>query len=492
MNCNTQNAKIKSITEKTLIVGIDVGSETHYARAFDWRNIEFSKKPFAFSNDEAGFASFKAWLEDIKEKFGKTIVLPGMEPTGHYWFNLGAFLQDNGMKPVHVNPHHVHKSKELDDNNPSKDPKTIAALVNEGRFNYPYIPTGVYAEIRSLYGLQVMTQEALIRVKNRIARWLSIYFPEYKDVYRSCDAISGVMVLKVCPLPADIVMLGADGVNKIWRDAKLRAAGMKRARPLVEAAKHSVGSTESPEAAKYEMELLLGDYEVYTKRLEELTEKIEVKLEEIPYVDKLLEIKGVGKKTVSGLIAEIGDISRFDNPKQIQKLAGYAIVACSSGKHKGESHISYRGRKRLRYVLYEAAISLINSYLDLLYEFHENRNLTPEQLLEKMQRIDVMERGSINSMTDHYLKELLKPLQEQCIEDRDKCAKIAHIEIAFFYLLDWEDMKCFQKEIKHDPEMYAEMVSIIFRHDGDDPEERKTEEFRNYAQVIHRLFDIYC
>jgi len=38
MNCNTQNAKIASITEKTLIVGIDVGSETHYARAFDWRN----------------------------------------------------------------------------------------------------------------------------------------------------------------------------------------------------------------------------------------------------------------------------------------------------------------------------------------------------------------------------------------------------------------------------------------------------------------------
>ena len=35
MKYNTQNAKIKSITEKTLIVGIDVGSETHFARAFD-------------------------------------------------------------------------------------------------------------------------------------------------------------------------------------------------------------------------------------------------------------------------------------------------------------------------------------------------------------------------------------------------------------------------------------------------------------------------
>ncbi len=163
MNCNTQNAKIASITEKTLIVGIDVGSETHFARAFDWRNYEYTKKPLEFSNTEAGFMMFKAWVEDIAEKQGKTAVIPGMEPTGHYWFALGKFLQDSGMKPVHVNPHHVKKSKELDDNNPNKndrkDPKTIAALVNEGRFSYPYIPTGTYAEIRSLSNLRFQTQE---------------------------------------------------------------------------------------------------------------------------------------------------------------------------------------------------------------------------------------------------------------------------------------------------------------------------------------------
>ena len=31
-------------------------------------------------------------------------------------------------------------------------------------------------------------------------------------------------------------------------------------------------------------------------------------------------------KTVSGFVAEVGDITRFDNPKQLQKLAGYAIA----------------------------------------------------------------------------------------------------------------------------------------------------------------------
>ena len=73
MNYNIQNAKIASITEKTLIVGIDVGSETHYARAFDWRNYEFTKKPLAFSNTEAGFLTFKAWVEDLQERIRSSV-----------------------------------------------------------------------------------------------------------------------------------------------------------------------------------------------------------------------------------------------------------------------------------------------------------------------------------------------------------------------------------------------------------------------------------
>ena len=390
MNCNTQNAKIASITEKTLIIGIDVGSETHYARAFDWRNYEYTKKPLEFSNTEAGFQTLRAWIKDIAEKHGKIAVIPGMEPTGHYWFALGKFLQDNGMVPVHVNPHHVKRSKELDDNNPNKndrkDPKTIAALVNEGRFSYPYIPTGIYAEIRSLSNLRFQTQEELTRIKNRIARWFAIYFPEYKDVYGDLKAVSGRMVLKAAPLPEDIVELGVEGVNQIWRDAKLRGAGMKRAKTLVSAAEHSIGSREAPEAARMELRNLLNDMDVYTARIEELLRNIGEKLKEIPYIDKLMGIKGIGMVTVSGFIAEVGDIGRFDDPKQLQKLAGLAIVADSSGKHSGESRISYRGRKRLRYVLYEAAISVIgkNAEFREIHEYYRTREKNP---LKKMQSV---------------------------------------------------------------------------------------------------------
>ncbi len=49
----TQIERIMQITEKTLIVGIDVGSEKHYARAFNFRGVEYGKL-LIFHNDAEG------------------------------------------------------------------------------------------------------------------------------------------------------------------------------------------------------------------------------------------------------------------------------------------------------------------------------------------------------------------------------------------------------------------------------------------------------
>ena len=390
MNCNAQNKKIEAITETTLVIGIDVGSETHYARAFDHRGLEYSKKPFKFSNNEAGFATFKAWILEYKEAHGKDKVVPGMEPTGHYWFNLGKFLQDNEMKPVLVNPHHVKKSKELDDNlqtkNDRKDPKVIAGLVKEGRYMIPYLPDGVYADLRTVSNMRFQIQSELTRIQNRISRWFNIYFPEYRTVYGNIDAISGMMVLKQAPLPYDILTLGVDGINQIWRDAKLRAVGKKRAQTLVTAAEHSVGSKEGATAARMEIRMLIEDYESRNARLQEIMTLIDELVKQIPMAEKLLGIKGVGIKTVSGFLAEVGDINRFNNPKELQKLAGLAIVENSSGKHKGETTISRRGRKRLRYLLFEVAMSLVakNREFAEMHHYYTTREQNP---LKKMQSL---------------------------------------------------------------------------------------------------------
>lgn len=75
-----------------------------------------------------------------------------------------------------------------------------------------------------------------------------------------------------------MIALGNDGIRKIWHDAKLRGRGYSRAGEILKYARESIG-----------------------------------------------------------ILAEMGDISRFDDVKEIQKLSGLGLIACSSGKHKGTS-----------------------------------------------------------------------------------------------------------------------------------------------------------
>ena len=387
---STQNKKIEQVKDSTMIVGIDVGSEKHYFRAFNWRGIELTRKPIPFSHSMPGLESFHSAVLELMEKNHLAEALVGFEPTGHYWFNLGQFLSGKNIKFVMVNPHHVHKTKELDDNSPSKndrkDPHVIANLVKDGRYFYTYMPTGVYAELRNASNRRFILVEEHTRAKNRLQKWIAVYFPEYKGIYTHIDAKSGFMVLKKAATPEEIVKLGVDGIIQIWKDAKLRGSGRKKATQIIEAATDSIGLKEGLEEAKMELLDLIEDYELQTKRIEQVNDLIENLCSKIKYVDKLIKIKGIGITTIAGFIAEVGDITRFDNAKELQKLAGLEIVSDDSGKHRGRKRISKRGRKRLRYLLVQAAVSVIgkNDEFKKIYQHYLTRDNNP---LKKMQAL---------------------------------------------------------------------------------------------------------
>jgi len=313
-----------------------------------------------------------------------------MEPTGHYWFTLAAYLNGSGIKLVLVNPSHVKRSKELDDGHPSKndrkDPKTIARLVLEGRYSVPYIPEGLYADLRVTMNCRWRILKELTSAQNQIQRWLKIYFPEHGKVFGSFTGAASMVLLRKAPLPADLVGLGAEGINQIWRKMKLRAVGIKRAQKAINAAKNSVGCTEGIVAARMELRMLLEDYDAKLRQYEEIMSAVEALCGQIPAVEELLKIKGIGIVTIAGLFAEIGDVGRFESPRQLQKLAGLALTENSSGKHKGKTEISRRGRARLRAILFRAALPLVKSNPEFrkLHLYYTTRAENP---LKKMQSI---------------------------------------------------------------------------------------------------------
>jgi len=83
---------------------------------------------------------------------------------------------------------------------------------------------------------------------------------------------------------------------------------------------------------------------------------------------------------------EVGDVRRFESPRQIQKLAGLSLRENSSEKHKGQTTISKRGRSKLRAVLFNAAIPLIakNPEFKSLHEYYTTRANNP---LKKKQSV---------------------------------------------------------------------------------------------------------
>lgn len=378
----TQNSKIEQVTADTLVIGIDIGSDFNYARAFNWRGVEVDTRVFKFKNALEGFNSFGEWVNNMLEKTGKKKIIVGCEPTGHYWMPLGKFLKTHDVKMVFVNPFHVHQIKELDDNSPKKtdlkDPKTIAKLVVDGRYCIPYIPEGIYADLREAVSSRDRILKEINASSNRIQRWLKIYFPEYLGVYKKFDLKTGLMVLKEAPLPADIIRLGAEGIVKIWRKHKVRAVGLKRAQTLISAAHESIG-IDGGVCARIEMKMLLEDYTVKQNQLEKVTEILEHEVLKVPNAEKLLGIKGIGIVSVAGFIAEVGDVRRFTSPKQIQKLAGLELKENSSGKHKGKTTISKRGRRKLRKILFQMTLPLLcnNREFTEVYDYYKTRLVNP-------------------------------------------------------------------------------------------------------------------
>jgi transposase len=385
--------KLSFISDDMLIVGCDIGSETHYIRAIDTRGRDLGRNAFPFTNDIEGFRKARSWALQIAAENNKEQIVLGLEPTGHYWFCLASWMISNGISVVQVNPYAVKQTKEVEDNSQlkddRKDPKLIANLVKDGNYGMPYLPEDLYAELRRLSMLRDQLTEDRIRNINRLHREMNIYFPEYKDAFGKLEGAFTLEILKRIPFPDDIVLTGADGLREIWHGAKLRGRSYSRAEKIVSLAAESVGLKQGTSGGKEAVRWFAEQISELTAKLKEIEELLQNRCREIPHAENLLEIQGVGEKELSGILAEMGDITRFDSAKEIQKLSGLSLVACSSGKHKGQTKISHRGRKRLRYWLFLAARSAA-TYSEEFKALHVYYTTRPDNPLKKMQSLIVI------------------------------------------------------------------------------------------------------
>jgi transposase len=395
-NLNVQ--KIEAITPSTLVVGVDIAKEVQWARFIDYRGLELWKA-LKFNNDKGGFNSILTSIEAICKSKRLDKVIVGMEPTGHYWKPLGNHLILNGIMVVMVNPYHTKRAKELDDNSQTKsdikDALTIAKLVRDGRYYEVYMPQDVFAELRVLANSRISLLKRHNTLKNTITAVMDEYFPEialaFKDIFKGK---ASMQILKSCPFPSQILGIGVEGVLAEIKKAVKKTVGRKKAEQLMEIAKMSIGVSYGIASAKLKLELMIEELELLTGQLEKLEGAMGKALDDTGFKKMVLSVPGIGIISAASFLGEIGNPMRFEDPRQISKMAGYNLIEDSSGKNKSGTAISKRGRKNLRSVLYQMALTMVavNNEMKEFYAYLKTRKDNP---LKKKQALIVISKKII-------------------------------------------------------------------------------------------------
>jgi len=391
MNHKLRSKRVQLVRSgHTLIIGVDIAKHKHWACIMDGPAEQQVGSPFAFQNTRDGFTRLLGQIGKAQQRTGADRVIVGMEPTGHYWKALATFLRQQGITVVTVSPVHVKRAKEFDDNSPTKNDRkdawVIARRVNDADFFDPYLPEGVYAELRELTQSRRQQKGKLNQALNQLRALFDQFFPEFTQVFADPLGLAASHLLRHYPFPVDILTLAPERLAKELSKASKGRVGIKRARQIQELAQDSIALRNGLRAARLRLSQCLAELAFCAGQIDAIEAAMGEALAETGMGPYLLSVPGVGLVTAASFLGESGDLRRYDDWRQVRKLAGLNLKENSSGGKQGRTRITKRGRPGLRSLLYQASLVIVtrNPQLKALFQHLKTRKdnpLKPKQAL---------------------------------------------------------------------------------------------------------------
>jgi transposase len=347
-------------SQEYLIVGIDVAKDRHHA-FFGTATGRTLLRRLVFGNDHEGFRKLLDQAEALRVAHGLKKVVYGMEPTANYHKPLGEYLINLGRTVVLVSGVTVKRNREsLDgrwDKHDVKDSANVADLISQGKCLYYEYPS---AELRGLRGLLSLKRRLKkqehgykVRIRNHL---IAQYFPEMDRNYERLGA-AGLSIVRWCFPASQIAELDVDPFIQRVTSRRIRVETRRRLEGVWEKAGASIGCEGVP-GVEHEAKVMVEGLRQIREMIKETEDKIEELCEQFPEYEYLLTIPGFGPDVSAKVLGAIGDPDRFQNGKQVLKLAGLDLSADRSGKDSDKAipEISKRGKADLRYALYQAAL----------------------------------------------------------------------------------------------------------------------------------------
>jgi len=375
-----------------LLVGIDVGKDKHHA-FFGTATGKTLFKRLVFENNLEGFRKLLAQAEAMKVQGGLKKVIFGMEPTANYHKPLGEHLIRCGRQVVLVSGVAAHENrKTLDgrwDSNDSRDAANVADLLSQGKCLFYDFPVGALQDLRNLLSLKRRFKRVehgyRVRIRNHL---VAKYFPELDRYYKQSESVS-LAIVRWCLDPSEIAGLEYKRFVEMVAPGKGGGSRENRLQTIWKMAVESVGCEAGP-AVEFEAQVMVEGLKQIQKAIEDIEEKIHEACAQVPEYEFLLTIPGFGPDISSKVLGAIGNPFRFQNGKQVLKMAGLDLNAERSGKTSASAIpvISKKGKADLRYALYQAAmIASIKNNVFIAYYTNKLRGREREPGIKTKMRV---------------------------------------------------------------------------------------------------------
>lgn len=363
---------------KGFCISLDVSKGSSFYQGFKGLDEPITK-PKKIEHNLEGFKELLNLKEKIKKQYNEDCVVI-FESTGIYHKPLQTYLDEHDFKYTIISPLLSAKVRKSDIRGTKTDAKDCASIAKVFYLKELRIYTKIdeiYADLKEKSRYYDFLVDEMKRWKIEFRRLLDIIYPGFDRVY---DDLYGDFIqtfLLEYSHPEMIRKRRLDTIAKFLEKhtCHKEAYCIRQAQIIKEYAENCASGCSSKSYLVNQFDTVIHNLNAQIKHLQIVLEEIIELAKTLPNYDSIASIPGIGENLATRILAEIGDISRFNNVSQLVAFSGVDPQIYQSGQVSGlHLRISKKGNKKLRCLLYLAVTCMIKTSRDTsIVDFYKKK-----------------------------------------------------------------------------------------------------------------------
>lgn len=286
-----------------------------------------------------------------------------MESTGIYHRPIERFFLEGNFKVYTINALYskMYKRNLRKTKTDKLDCISLAELFFTTDFKQYIKPNDLYLNMNALSRQYFALDELCSNLKNRYKNLVYLCFPEYELIFKKEAIYSEIALSFIEKYPhANIISnTRIDALQNFFKKNNFRY-WKRKANIIKEYALKSYPSVNINDESVSNLSQLTRLINTYQKEIETIKYKLVFLAKKTKYFESINSIFGIGEFTTSILIAELGDINRFNNIKELTAFCGLDPTIKQSGRSINiHGPISKSGNKYLRKILFVSCLNIV-------------------------------------------------------------------------------------------------------------------------------------